>query len=119
MLGKLWLVPLFLIIAGCCLVFVAKLNWLKWSAWTILAFGIRLIPCAIVFGKPQAFINDMIPNLAEKAPAPALALVQSMFPKILAPTGHSFVFFAWILVFAGLGLVVTLYFNNLKKSLLR
>ncbi|MCG8578971.1 MAG: hypothetical protein MI866_03590 [Bacteroidales bacterium] len=112
-LSKLWLLPALLLIGGVVLVVVGKLNWSKWLAWSVLALGIRMIPCVALFGDAQHFVQELIPELTEKAPAPALALMNFVLPQLIQPIANLFSLWMNIALMTGVVGLLILYWDKI------
>lgn len=114
-LKYIWLIPKLLLIAGFILLFIARFNFLKWTAWFVFAFAIRLISCYSIFSNAQTFIDGIIPDLAENVPLPALALLHKLIPELLSPLGQNFGVALWILLAIGVTMLLIVYWETIKK----
>jgi hypothetical protein len=111
-LSKLWLLPVLLLIGGVVFIFVGKLNWSKWLAWSVLIFGIRMVPCVAMFGDAHHFVQELILELTDTAPAPALALMNFVLPQLIHPVAQSFSLWMNIALLAGVAGLMIIYRNK-------
>lgn len=117
LLTKLWLIPLVLIIVACILVFIAKLNVLKFGAWSMFALGLTLVPYVMIVGNPQLFVDGIIPHLAEQIPAAALGAFSRIMPSIIQSSSELFKLSITPLIGVGLVGLIFAYRQNIKQLL--
>ncbi|MCL3781298.1 hypothetical protein EMN47_12985 [Prolixibacteraceae bacterium JC049] len=120
--SNFWIISLLLITAGFALVFIARFNWIKCLSWSTLLFGLRMIPGVILFSNSNHFIRDLIPEMVEKVPAPALAFINFIIPQMLTPIGTTFKsIMITCLLIGGVGIAYTYrkFFHLEKPALVK
>jgi len=116
LINNIWIIPSLLHLIGLLLIiFSKKFKRLPWLAWAFIAFGIRCMFCGFTFGDITGLLNNLIPTMAENAPAPILALVHNVLPSIISTTGSDMMTLMWVHLLIGSVMLAIAYNKKIKE----
>ena len=115
-LKSLWILPVFILVALAFTIFrfIEKDEKLKWSAFSLIGIGLLGLLFSSPLQNSYKTTGEIILMLSEKAPPPALALVEALVYPLLEKSAGPALMALYSITIAGLVLLIVAYANNMK-----